>query len=260
MREIGEVVTHLQSIAPLGLAADWDNVGLLIEGERPVQRMVLCVDLTEHVLAEVIARGADLVVAYHPPIFKGLTRLADSPSGRIVLRAVRAGLHVYSPHSALDAAEDGMTDWLVRAVGDVYGIAPVIPVPDQPRAGLGRTATLRMPLPIGEIVPRVKAHLGISSVRVAAPDDLGLIHTVATCPGAGGDVAMRARHADLILTGEMRHHDVLAALARGIAVLLTEHTNSERGFLAILAQRLRNAMPDLEISCSAVDREPLTTR
>lgn len=259
MSEIGQVIEVLESIAPRRLAAEWDNVGLLVEGERDISRIALCIDLTEHVLAEILAQGADLVVAYHPPIFQGLTRMT-TPPGRVITRAIRAGLHVYSPHTALDAAADGMTDWLVRAVGEVMGVFPIVPDLRDASVGMGRTATLRTPSPLLEVLARIKRHLGVSVLRVASQGDPGDIHTVAACPGAGADIVSKAKNADLLLTGEMRHHEVLAQVARGATVVLTDHSNSERGFLPILAKRLGERLPGVTVFCSTVDRDPLVPR
>jgi dinuclear metal center YbgI/SA1388 family protein len=117
-----EVVQLLESLAPLDLAEEWDNVGLLLEpssgAAHPIQRVFLCIDLGENVLAEALERQADLVVAYHPPLFKGFKRLrASSPAERVVVRALEAKLPVYSPHTALDAAPHGLNDWLARGLG-----------------------------------------------------------------------------------------------------------------------------------------------
>ena len=66
-------------------------------------------------IAEAKAYGADLVVAYHPPIFKALSRLdAEDATQRRVLAALAAGFVVYSPHTALDAAAGGLADWLIE--------------------------------------------------------------------------------------------------------------------------------------------------
>ncbi|HKO51752.1 MAG TPA: Nif3-like dinuclear metal center hexameric protein, partial [Polyangiaceae bacterium] len=121
-RTLAEVIALLERLAPLDLSEDWDNTGLLLEplgaAERPIQRAFLCIDLSEVVLAEAIERGADLLIAYHPPLFRGLKRLrARSPEERVLLRALEAGLAVYSPHTALDAAVGGVNDWLARAFG-----------------------------------------------------------------------------------------------------------------------------------------------
>ena len=104
----------LEKIAPLHHAEEWDNVGELIRGARDrVNRVLLTIDLTEPVLEEAIEQKVDMVVSYHPPIFKPLKRLGSKQSSeRIILGATRAGLHVYSPHTALDAATGGVNDWL----------------------------------------------------------------------------------------------------------------------------------------------------
>jgi len=102
-------------------------------------------------------------------------------------------------------------------------------------------------------------HLGLSAVRVAkAPAHAGgaLVASIGLCPGAGGDV-LRDAACDVLWTGEMRHHDVLAATASGRSVVLCEHTNTERGFLVPWAQELRDALPGVAIHVSDRDCDPL---
>jgi len=107
----------MESIAPRTLAEPWDNVGLLI-GERsaPLKRVLLCIDLREAVLAEAIKANAEAIVAYHPIIFHPLKTLTDAtPEGRLLLGIAAAGIAVYSPHTAADAAVGGVNDWLASA-------------------------------------------------------------------------------------------------------------------------------------------------
>lgn len=114
-----EVLDVLQEIAPLELAAEWDNVGLVVAARRsgPVARVLLTIDLTEAVVAEAAAMRADLVVAYHPPIFRGIKKLDESdPKQRAALLAFSHGIDVYSPHTALDAAPGGVADWLCEGL------------------------------------------------------------------------------------------------------------------------------------------------
>lgn len=255
--DLSEIVAVLESLAPVRLAADWDNVGLLLEGDRGVRRILCTVDLTEAVLDEALARGADLVVSYHPPIFRGLKRLvARDPLQRTLLRAARSGLHVYSPHTALDAVPGGMTDWLLEPFGPLADARPIAPDPLRPDAGAGRVARLSGPAPLDLLLPRIKAHLGLAAVRLATLDPSRVVERVAVCPGAGGSVFEQVGDVDLLLTGEMRHHDVLERVARGASVVLTDHTNTERGYLPRLAQRLaeRTGLP---VDVSSIDRDPL---
>lgn len=115
-----EVLALLAEVAPLRFAEPWDNVGLLVEPPEPtgVRAALLTIDLTEPVLSEAIELGAELVVAYHPPIFKGLKRLTQAtPGERVLTRALAHGIAVYSPHTALDAAPGGPNDWLCDLLG-----------------------------------------------------------------------------------------------------------------------------------------------
>jgi putative NIF3 family GTP cyclohydrolase 1 type 2 len=127
-------------------------------------------------------------------------------------------------------------------------------------AGAGRVRRLAAPARLGEVVGRVKRRLGVEQVLVAAP--LGLdaeVRSIGACPGAGAELlpAARAMGADVYLTGEMRHHDVLAASESGCAVVLAGHTNTERPFLPELAVRLRSALDGVAVEVSAADRWPL---
>jgi dinuclear metal center YbgI/SA1388 family protein len=255
--DASSVVRVLESLAPLRLAASWDNVGLLLEGNRPVSRVLLCVDLTEGVLHEAIRSSVDLVVAYHPPLFAPIKRLtSETPSGRVLLGALRAGLAVYSPHTALDAAAEGMNDWLLEAFGAVTEVAPIQPDPLDPTVGAGRTAALVVPRSLERLLVAVKTHLGVTSLRIAGTA-AGPIHRVAVCPGAGGSLFGATVAADLFVTGELRHHDVMALVAAGRVVVLAEHTHTERGYLPRLASRLTHALPALSVTCSRIDADPL---
>jgi dinuclear metal center YbgI/SA1388 family protein len=116
--QLKDVVTHLDAFAPLRLAEPWDNVGLLTgDPDGHIADVMLCIDATAEVLAEAAGSPTDLLVAYHPPLFKPVKRLAwDSP----VAVAARRNLAIYSPHTALDAVQGGTNDVLADAAGLGY--------------------------------------------------------------------------------------------------------------------------------------------
>jgi len=375
-RTLAEVIALLERLAPLDLSEDWDNTGLLLEpvgaATRPIERAFLCVDLSDRVLDEAIEQSADLLIAYHPPLFRGLKRLrVSSPEERVLVRALHAGLPIYSPHTALDATLDGVNDWLARAFGEgrttplvapkaalgkefklvvfvpeanvaalrralsrelsagnignysecgyelqgrgsffgndqaaprvgergklefvaetrlemrcpasaLKDVARVIaahhpyeepawdlyPLQTPPRAGVGagRLLELDTPISITEAVNRLKTQLQVASLRVATcgAHSAGTpIARIAVCAGAGGSLFERAPQADLFVTGEMRHHDVLAKLRAGSSVILSEHTHTERGFLPYFAARLESlAQGQLRVLIAVSDRDPLQT-
>ncbi len=272
---LADVVAALEAIAPLGLAADWDNVGLLISPSRPraVGRILLTIDLTSAVLNEAISSRADLVVAYHPAIFTPLARIGERGAvERVVLRAIEARLPIYSPHTAIDAAPGGVNDWLADGLGPSRRRAIERPSMNvdfamgqdddgaPPIAGQGRLVDLDRARDVSALVRRVKKWTGLQRVRVATAERHAggePVRRVALCAGAGGSVLSDV-DADLLWTGEMRHHDVLAAVEAGRSVLLCDHTNTERGFLPVLKRRLEEALGSaVRVDASRRDRDPL---
>ncbi len=119
-RSVADLCAAMNNLAPLKLAQSWDNVGLLTGDLRAgVGRVLLTIDLTAPVVREAIEKRADVIVAYHPPIFKPVSRLIASGSGMdaLVHKCIRAGIAIYSPHTALDAADGGTNDVLAGLCG-----------------------------------------------------------------------------------------------------------------------------------------------
>jgi dinuclear metal center YbgI/SA1388 family protein len=115
---LSDLVTALNNIAPTRNAESWDNVGLLVgDPSQDVSKVMLTIDYTEEVAAEAQGAGCDAVVAYHPPIFEPLKRVT-APS--VVFDAIRRGVAIYSPHTALDVVDGGTNDMLA----DVLGLPP----------------------------------------------------------------------------------------------------------------------------------------
>lgn len=130
---VGMAAQALDRIAPPALAQAWDNVGLLV-GDRAARcrRGLLCIDLTPPVLAEAIRLRCELVVAYHPPLFQPIKRILTSggDTASLVHRAIAAGIAIYSPHTALDAAPGGTNDVLAELCG-LTDVEPFEYVPGQ---------------------------------------------------------------------------------------------------------------------------------
>ena len=77
--ELKEVTKHLETFAPASLAGSWDNVGLLIEpsGQKIVKKLILTNDLTEAVMQESLNAQVDMIISYHPPIFRPLKKITS---------------------------------------------------------------------------------------------------------------------------------------------------------------------------------------
>ena len=126
--KVWRIVRALEAIAPPALAADWDNVGLLVgDPSADARKLLLCVDLTEQAILEAARVKAAMVMAYHPVMLKPLARLTPG-AAPVVYAAARRGLAVYSMHTALDAAPGGTNDVLADTLGltDRRPLEPIV--------------------------------------------------------------------------------------------------------------------------------------
>ena len=128
MRTIADWVRYLGDFAPLHLAASWDNVGLLLgERHRPCDRVVTCLTIAPEVVAEAVAESAAMIVSHHPIFFKGVKNLSgDTAEGRLLSPLLRAGIAVYSPHTAFDNCPGGINEGLGHRFG-LQNIRPLRP-------------------------------------------------------------------------------------------------------------------------------------
>ncbi len=144
-----------------------------------------------------------------------------------------------------------------------YDIVELVPEPVR-RIGAGRRLTLDRPASIESIADRLKHHLDRARIRYAlAPDHESKSHTfetIAIVPGSGGMMWKDAREqgCELFITGEMTHHHILAARQSGISILLAGHTNTERGYLPRLKNRLEELLPSANLILSQVDHDYIT--
>ena len=125
--------------------------------------------------------------------------------------------------------------------------------------GSGRVLKLDTPLTVAEAVQRTKTHLKMPHLRLALAQGAQMtsdVRSIGVCAGSGGSVLAGVK-ADLIVTGEMSHHEVLDFVAGGVTVILADHSNTERGYLAEVKQRLGTMLEGVEILVSSVDRDPL---
>ena len=259
--KLADILTVLEDLAPLRYAESWDNVGLLVGDPRAeVARVLVTVDYTPQVAAEAVVAGAMLVVAYHPPLFASVKRV---PHDALWADAIRRNIALYSPHTSLDVARDGTNDFLADQCGvSATERAALRPFTgnggsvEPPGIGLGRIGSVAS-VSRRELVARVKARLGLSHVLASGPLDVEATR-VAVAAGAGGELLEDAiaAGAHVFVTGEVRHHEALSAARRGVTILATLHSNSERAAVRAYARRLALRLPDVLVEASVADADP----
>jgi dinuclear metal center YbgI/SA1388 family protein len=254
----------MEEIAPLKYAGSWDNVGLILESQRNPSKILLTIDLTESVYKEALEKDISLILAYHPPWFRGEKSLTLDPSRgimRIVTLCASSGISIYSPHSALDAIPRGINQHVSRII-TLNAVCRMEPIEIQENGiGAGRIIELESELPLQKIIDNWMNYSKIPSLRIALPPKTSIdqvkVKRVAVCVGSGASL-FKNISADLYFTGELSHHDLLA-LAQS-SVILTEHSNCERGYLAdVLAPWLRDELgSEFKVYVSTNDVDPVT--
>lgn len=255
---IRSLLDAFEQIAPPRLAEPWDNVGLLVgDPSSPLERLLLAIDYTPAVAQEARALRCQAVVAYHPPLFQAKKRILP---GDGIFEAIRDGIALYSPHTALDVATGGTNDVLCDLLG-AGERRPLRLSTGSPQGsenlGIGRVADLPA-VPRAELIERARRGLGLAHLLVGGPLD-GDATRLAVCAGAGGELLESALSsgAQFFLTGELRHHDVLRAARSGMTVVCALHSNSERVTLKHLKPRLQALLPGVTVLQSEVDEDPL---
>lgn len=275
MPRVADVVEFLHEFAPLDLAEDWDNVGLLIGShQQTVSRVMTCLTLTPDVAAEAINRRDDLIVTHHPVLFRSVQRLTDETvEGQMLLELVAAGIAVYSPHTAFDSAADRINQQLAESLGleEISALRPIVAadshdehdalrvVPGEGSLlGGGRFGVLPHPVNLAEFNDRVKAALGVRHLQYVG-DQQRRVERVAIACGAAAEFLREAREhgCHVLLTGEARFHACLEARAAGVALVLPGHYATERPAVEQLATRIATHFSDIVCAPSTQEHDPV---
>jgi dinuclear metal center YbgI/SA1388 family protein len=264
---VARVVDTLQQRYPPSWAEPWDRVGLVLgEPEAPVQRVLCVVDCVAETVAEALAAGADLIVAHHPLLLRGVSSVAPTTyKGRIVHDLIRNGVALHVAHTNADVANPGVSDALAARLGllDPRPLSPAEPGAAAAGGGRGTGRIGRLPTPVtlAELTDLAARALPATAWGVRAAGDPGRrVETVAVCGGSGDPflAAAAAAGVDAYLTADLRHHPASEAVEGGGPALLdAAHWATERPWLDDLAGFLRATL-GVEAVVSDVDTDPWT--
>lgn len=205
-----------------------------------------------------------------PFIFSGLKSITNKdPQQATLLHLAKAGIAVYCPHTAVDAAPAGLNNWLADVVSGPHKSKRSLAIPSStvPDTGYGAIGHFESPVALTEILQRVAEKLGgLRHIMVASPVGADVknttVNSFGVCAGSGYDV-LKSADVDLIVTGETSHHSALRAIQQGRTLVQVFHSNSERAYLQqvlrpALEKELKGSVGEASVVLSKYDKDPFT--
>jgi len=260
MTTIQTICEFLDQFAPTALAEDWDNVGLILgDPSREASKIMTCLTVTPESANEAIEKEVDLIVSHHPLPFSATKRITtDRTPTRMIWELARAGVSIYSPHTAFDSAVEGINQMLCDRLG-IQSADPIIPNRANPEMpGAGRIGKLSGEISLGEFAQQVKDTFSLPRLQVVG-DLESSIQRIGTACGSGGSFLSKAagRGAECLVTGEATFHTVLEARARKVGLILMGHYFSERFAIEALADRMAVAFSGAKVWASEQECDPI---
>lgn len=250
---VAQILALVDQLAPFELAEVWDNVGLLCgDPAAKVEKILVALDLTPGALAEAGRAGAQLIVTHHPILFHARQTLReDDAEGALLCALARARVALIAAHTNYDNAPCGVNDALAAALG--FGVARPL------QHGL-RLVDCEQTLV--SLAALCEQRLGGRARPYGA--EKTRVKRLALCGGAGSDFWPEARKAgaDCLLTGEVRHHHALEALASGLTLIEAGHYHTERPSVKALGNGLQTAINAIQYNVSVLESgfEPFSSR
>ena len=229
-----EIIKEIEARFPKHYAMEWDNVGLQVgRSDKEVKRIYLALDATDEVIEEAADWGADMLITHHPMIFKAMKKINDEDFiGRRVLKLIRDDISYYAMHTNYDVES---------------GEVPV---------GIGRVADLAQPMDLKSCAEMVKKAFDIPNVKIFGEPDMQ-VHRLGVFPGSGKSAISVSleKGVDVLVTGDIDHHEGIDAVAQKMAVIDAGHYGVEHIFIADMEHFCREKFPEAEIRTAKI-RQP----
>lgn len=249
-----EIMQVIEAAYPREAALDFDNVGLLAgRAEKEVERVYIALDATDAVIDRAAEAGADMLITHHPLIFSPLKKITDEDFiSRRIVKLIQNDISYYAMHTNYDVL--GMAELSEKILGiqDTEVLDVTMEKEGKPE-GIGRVGKLEKPMTLEECCVYVKHKLNLGSIKVFG--DMGrMVRRMAVSPGSGKSAISAAlrKGADVLVTGDIGHHDGIDAVEQGLCIIDAGHYGTEYIFLEDMQRFLNEKLPGLEVTSEPV--------
>ena len=259
---VRDIAQALESWADPDSAESYDNIGLHVGSAlQEVHHVLIALDLTPSVLEEAITAKASLILTHHPLLFRAPSRIVEEDLiGRLILRLARENIALYSIHTNLDAAPDGVSVRLAEILG-LQHISFLNPK-ETGAFGMGAIGHLPQAEPFTDFLTRLHQKLKVPALRYTGKLEKN-IQTVAVCGGAGGGLIPAALNsdADVYVTADLSYHRFFEVMGPEgqcrMALIDAGHYETEKHTEQLLCTWLETRFPTIEFSRTGVVTSPV---
>lgn len=209
------MITELiENFAPLESQEGWDCSGWVINFDKDVKKIMLCLSVTDKIIEQALKKNCDLVISHHPLFSVPLSFNKNIP--------------IYCAHTNLDKAQGGTTDTLIGGLGMV---------PEKKSDDFLRFVEFEGEVSLHDFIGLIKSRLGLKNLRVVNNSNKQMIKKIAFCAGSGTDFLSKVQenNADIFVTGDVKYH---CALESNVIIIDVGHFESERPVLEKIEKML----------------------
>ena len=234
-----DIMKVIEATYPKHAALEWDNVGLLVgRTEKEVKKIYVALDATDAVIERAVASNVDMLITHHPLLFSPLKKITDEHfiGGRVV-KLLQHDISYYAMHTNYDVC--GMAD-ISAAILGLDGAETLEVTDKESMEGIGKVGDFSDPMSLQSCGEFIKEKFQLDSVKVFG-DLSSTVQRVAICPGSGKGMTELAleKNADVLVTGDIGHHEGIDAVAQGLAIIDAGHYGLEHIFIEDMANYLR---------------------
>ncbi len=251
------IIEMIEATYPKNMALDWDNVGLLVgRSEKEVQKIYVALDATEAAIEKAIVCGADMLITHHPMIFAPIKKITDEDFiARRIIKLLQNDISYYAVHTNYDVL--GMAD----LSGEILGLQASEPLEitrtledGKTTIGIGKVGAFAEEITVRECCERVKSTFALPNVKVFGNLEQR-VKRVAISPGSGKHMTEFAieKGADVIVTGDIDHHEGIDAVAQGLAVIDAGHYGLEHIFMTDISSYLTENIAGIQVVCAEIE-------
>ncbi len=288
-----QISTYFEKIAPLALAEEWDNPGLLLGGlYDEIKKIMVCLDVTSEVVEEAVHKNVHLIISHHPIIFKPLTKvIKDDFKGKILYELIKNDIAVYSAHTNLDIANEGLNEYLASILGlseirdlnfyksfhyEEFASNEIVIFNDETSSndmiadditalnkkeheyGLGKVGMINPSCTFSEFLKRLKEALGVEYVRVIGNVPVRIQKAAVFCGGFDGNRSGLFRERpDVLVTGDIKHNEAIDLTEIGFCVIDAGHYSTEIIVKDLMVKLIEKEFKTIEIFKSKWEKNPV---